>query len=95
MSLRAIGRIVSLSASTVHRDVSASRGDLETDDDGNLLVPLTMGLDGKVRPSRRLDTRGRDALIVQMRADGDSVRAIAAAVGCSVGTVHRVIKAAR
>lgn len=30
--------------------------------------------------------------ILEMRADGYSMRKIAAAVGCSVGTVHRIVK---
>ncbi|WP_420898503.1 helix-turn-helix domain-containing protein [Cryobacterium lactosi] len=51
-----------------------------------------MGLDGKVRPSRRVDTTERDARISELRASGISIRAIATSVGCSVGTVHRVLK---
>lgn len=53
----------------------------------------SIGRDGKVRPDRRLDTSQRDAFIraLHERA-GWSMRAIAAQVGCSVGTVHRVVK---
>lgn len=51
------------------------------------------GLDGKQHPAYRYDTTERDKLIRQLRAEGHSERAIAAAVGCSVGTVHRVIRA--
>jgi IS30 family transposase len=48
------------------------------------------------RPRRALDDHDRatrDAAILTARADGASVRTIAADLGCSVGTVHRVIKA--
>jgi DNA invertase Pin-like site-specific DNA recombinase len=53
---------------------------------------MVFGLDGKWHPSRRLDTTNRDRKIRQLRAGGQSVRTIAAAAGCSVGTVHRVIR---
>ncbi|MEI7717926.1 MAG: helix-turn-helix domain-containing protein [Mycobacterium sp.] len=50
-----------------------------------------LGLDGKWRPNRRFDTASRDRNIVGLRATGWSMRDIAAEMGCSVGTVHRVI----
>jgi len=50
-----------------------------------------MGRDGKVRPGVRYDTRGRDATIRRRHDQGESMRTIAGAAGCSVGTVHRVI----
>lgn len=52
------------------------------------------GRDGKFRLSRGLpELRAvRDAEIVRLRESGAAVRTIAEAVGCSVGTVHRVIK---
>jgi IS30 family transposase len=89
MSLRAIAVAFGVSATTVHRDV---RRESHYDDDGRLLVPLVLGLDGKVRPAVRFDTSGRDELIRQRRATGTPMRTIAAEIGCSVGTVHRVLK---
>jgi DNA-binding NarL/FixJ family response regulator len=56
------------------------------------LPQMTIGLDGKLRPAQRLDTTKRDKKIMKLRAQGKSVRAIAAEVGCSVGTVHRIIR---
>jgi DNA-binding NarL/FixJ family response regulator len=50
-----------------------------------------LGLDGKWRPNRRFDTTRRDRRIVLIRSTGKSMRAIAAEIGCSVGTVHRVL----
>ena len=50
-----------------------------------------LGLDGKWRPNRRFDTTSRDYNIVRLRTTGWSMRDIAAEIGCSVGTVHRVI----
>lgn len=64
-------------------------------DDGTAVVGRVRGLDGKVRPSRRLDNTGRDAEIVERLNRGESYRAIASAVGCSIGTAHRVVAAAR
>jgi DNA-binding NarL/FixJ family response regulator len=55
-------------------------------------VDMAKGLDGKVRPSRRVDTSDRDERIHELRREGQPMRAIAAQVGCSVGTVHRVIE---
>jgi DNA invertase Pin-like site-specific DNA recombinase len=52
-----------------------------------------LGLDGKRRPDRRCDNTDHDAEIRALRADGKPIRAIAAEVGCSVGTVHRVLHA--
>jgi DNA-binding NarL/FixJ family response regulator len=53
---------------------------------------LSRGRDGKLRPDRRSDTSRRDDEIYQLHTDGMSMREIAAKVGCSVGTVHRIIK---
>ena len=53
-----------------------------------------LGLDGKWRPNRRVDNTSRDRNIVGLRATGRSMRDIAAEIGCSVGTVHRVISEA-
>lgn len=39
------------------------------------------------------DRADRDHAILIMRADGESIRAIAEHLDCSVGTVHRVVKA--
>jgi DNA-binding NarL/FixJ family response regulator len=52
-----------------------------------------LGLDGKWRPNRRFDTTLRDRQIVTLRVvNGKSIRAIGAEIGCSVGTVHRVLR---
>ena len=56
---------------------------------------LVVGSDGKQRPNRRLDAEmleERDTAIVTWRMAGSSIREIAAMIGCSVGTVHRVLK---
>lgn len=51
-----------------------------------------LGLDGKWRPNRRCEHGSqRDRQIVLLRSGGKSIRAIAAEVGCSAGTVHRVL----
>jgi DNA-binding NarL/FixJ family response regulator len=50
-----------------------------------------LGLDGKWRPNSRFDTTQRDRQIVLLRSSGKSIRAIGTEVGCSVGTVHRVL----
>jgi DNA-binding NarL/FixJ family response regulator len=57
---------------------------------------MVLGLDGKYHPRRPLTTSqmiARDKKIMKLRDQGMSVRAIAAELGCSVGTVHRVIQA--
>jgi DNA-binding NarL/FixJ family response regulator len=61
--------------------------------DGTVLVGWSMGVDGKRRPDRRFSTAERDAEILRRRSEGESIRGIAAGVGCSVGTVHRVVRA--
>ena len=48
-----------------------------------------VGLDGKHYP--RTVERNRDRRIVLARAAGNPLRTIAADIGCSVGTVHRVL----
>ncbi|BDD83453.1 hypothetical protein TPB0596_32160 [Tsukamurella pulmonis] len=53
----------------------------------------TVGKNGKIYPARAAGPE-RDAQIRALRAEGVSVRKIAAEVGCSVGTVHRIVKAA-
>jgi DNA invertase Pin-like site-specific DNA recombinase len=58
-------------------------------------IPYGPGLDGKQRPLIRYDTSERDEVIRERRMAGLSVRAIAAEVGVSVGTVHRVLVNAR
>ena len=90
MSLRAFAAISGVSATTVLRDLRQRPG-YAPGEDGAVDVFPVMGLDGKVRPSRRLDTSVRDALILELRGAGRSVREVAAAAGCSVGTVHRVV----
>jgi hypothetical protein len=48
------------------------------------------GLDGKHYPRRTGGIR-RDRQIVLLRSGGTPIRSIASEVGCSVGTVHRVL----
>jgi DNA-binding Lrp family transcriptional regulator len=87
MSIRAIAKAMGISPTTVLKLTRA-----EPDEDGMILVGKTLGLDGKVRPDRLVDTTDRDARIVRAyREEGKAMRAIASEVGCSVGTVHRVL----
>lgn len=52
-----------------------------------------LGTDGKWRPNSRFDTTERDLRIAAAKTQhGLSVRQIAKEIGCSVGTVHRVLK---
>ena len=51
----------------------------------------SLGFDGKRRPIYRADTTDCDKRIVKLWKAKKPMRAIAADVGCSVGTVHRVI----
>lgn len=63
--------------------------------DGTIRVVRKKGMDGRVRPSRRYDTSGRDEEIRRLRKRSPvhwTIRDIATEVGCSVGTVHRVLK---
>ena len=91
MSLRTTASVLGVSKSTVQRIVS-SHDEVLPDGRRVVTVGRVMGVDGKVRPSRRIDTTDRDAEIWKRRADGESLRQIAEAVECSVGTVHRVLK---
>jgi transposase len=91
-SIRALAKRLGVSPTTVQRDLAAEYGDLEPTREGELIVPYWVGLDGKARPARKFDTSGRDALIIRLRTEGKSLRAIATAAKCSVGTVHRVTK---
>jgi DNA-directed RNA polymerase specialized sigma24 family protein len=90
LSIRSAADILGLSPSTVAR----RRQRQDTADAGDGMAPFRrlLGRDGKHRPSRRFDTTARDLRILALRHIGWSVRAIAGEVGCSVGTVHRVIK---
>ncbi|MEU2198721.1 helix-turn-helix domain-containing protein [Isoptericola sp. NPDC019482] len=92
MSVRAIAAVTGVSPSTAHRDLASLPG-YQPDAEGRIAVGRVMGLDGKVRPSRRFDTTARDQRIRELRDEGLSMRAIATEVGCSVGTVHRVCSA--
>lgn len=89
LSLRVIAATAGVSPATVLRDLRKVNPD---PGDGTIRVGKTLGIDGKVRPNRRFYTGDRDAEILRRRDDGETIRAIAAAVGCSVGTVHRVVK---
>lgn len=90
LSIRALAATLGVSPATVHRDRRGADA-VTTDEDGSLLIPMTLGIDGRLRPTVRYDTSGRDRLIRQLRHDGKSIRVIAQEVGCSVGTVHRVL----
>lgn len=90
LSVRVLATVLGVSPSTAHRYIVENR-ELPAED-GTITVGKTMGTDGKLRPNRRFDTTERDRLILDMRAEGSSVRAVAEAVGCSVGTVHRIVK---
>lgn len=93
-SVRALAAVVGMSPSTVQRDRAAAQ-DYAAAEDGTILVGWTMGVDGKLRPSRRVDTTARDEEVLRLRADGASIRAIAAKLECSPGTVHRVLSHAK
>ena len=81
-SIRQRAREAGVSPATMMRRVRAEGGD----QDGR-----TVGADGRARPAHRTDTAARDARIRELRADGATMRAIAQAVGVSVGTVHRTL----
>lgn len=68
-----------------------SSDDYQPDSDGMVTVDMTKGIDGKLRPNRQVDTTDRDKEIRRLHRDGQSMRSIANEVGCSVGTVHRII----
>ncbi|WP_164202372.1 hypothetical protein [[Micrococcus luteus] ATCC 49442] len=55
------------------------------------------GYDGKKRLNQKIAglPEVRNVLILELHAEGRSVRNIAAAVRCSVGTAHRVIRTMR
>lgn len=89
MSIRGIAKTLGVSPTTAHKDIRAGN---QPDENGMIRVHHVMGLDGKVRPSVRFDTSGRDAEIRRLRAEGATIRKIADATDCSVGTVHRVLK---
>jgi IS30 family transposase len=89
-SIRAIASAKGVAPSTVLRR-RQRRDEYQPDDDGMITVGMTLGLDGKIRPDRRINTTERDKRIRKLHREGQSIRAIAADVGCSVGTVHRVI----
>jgi len=92
-SIRQAAAILGCSPSTVLRDRQRAP-DYQPADDGTIPVRRVLGRDGKRRLNRRIDTTARDSRICELRDAGQSVRAIAGEVGCSVGTVHRVLKSA-
>jgi DNA-binding NarL/FixJ family response regulator len=56
---------------------------------------MLVGMDGRRHPSRPLtesEHSTRTEAILTLRSQGKSVRAIAAELGLSVGTVHRTIQ---
>lgn len=89
-SIRGIARTMGMSPTTIHKVMRETRPD--PDEDGMIEHWPVLGLDGKRRPNRRFNTDARDEQIRALREEGRSVRAIAAELGCSVGTVHRVVK---
>jgi IS30 family transposase len=90
MSVRALAAMLGISPTTVMSDIKSADG-YAPNEDGMIEVGKVMGIDGKVRPSRRIDTSRRDTLIRELFTAGHSMRSIALQVGCSVGTVHRTI----
>ncbi len=91
LSIRAIASATGFSPTTVQKYLA----DWFTDEDGTLLWQMKQGRDGKRRPSRRFDTYERDSEIARMWRGLKTMSEIAAEVGCSVGTVHRVLTAQR
>lgn len=89
-SIRAVASAKGVAPATVHRR-RQRRNAYQPDSDGMVTVDMTKGLDGKLRPSRQVDTTDRDKRIRKLHQEGRTMRAIAAEIGCSVGTVHRVI----
>ena len=90
-SLRSVAKLTGVSPATALRDRRAGNPNYDGDEDGVIEVSKVQGLDGKIRPSRRYDTTDRDQTIRRLRAEGKPLRTIATDVGCSVGTVHRVL----
>jgi transposase len=89
-SIRAAAKKLRVSPTTVHR-MRQSITDYQPDNDGMVTVGMSRGLDGKLRPDRRFDTTDRDKRIRKLHREGQTMRGIANEIGCSVGTVHRVI----
>jgi IS30 family transposase len=86
-SIRALALARGVAPSTVHRH-RKRRTDYRPNDDGTV---MSKGLDGKLRPAQQVDTTDRDKRIRKLHRAKMPMRAIAAEIGCSVGTVHRVI----
>jgi hypothetical protein len=85
----AMAAAMGVSATTVMRDLHKSN---PPDENGMISYRMILGTDGKRHPGRRFNTTARDSHICELRDAGQSIRAIAADVRCSVGTVHRVLK---
>ncbi|UQX11319.1 helix-turn-helix domain-containing protein [Candidatus Mycobacterium methanotrophicum] len=90
MSIRAIATALRVSPNTILKGLRESPG-YAPDENGRIAVRRVQGIDGKIRPSRRFDTTARDDAIRSMRETGSTIRAIAAELNCSIGTVHRVL----
>ncbi|TAJ49663.1 MAG: hypothetical protein EPO52_01505 [Herbiconiux sp.] len=90
-SIRALAKMIQSSPTTVMK-MRKDLDDWHPDENGRIQVRTVRGLDGKLRPGRRFDTTERDDNIRLRRSSGQTIRAIADAVGCSVGTVHRILK---
>lgn len=90
LSIRAISAATGHSPTTVQKYLAGW-----TNDGQNVIVTMKQGLDGKRRPSRRYDTAERDHEIRLLHFSGKTIAEIAAEVGCSVGTAHRVLNRRR
>ena len=80
-------------AATLGVSVKAVRRIVAREPDAHRKNVRMPGVDGRTRPAHHGDTTERDARIRAHRAGGATIRAIGEAVGCSYGTVHRVLNA--
>jgi DNA-binding CsgD family transcriptional regulator len=92
MSIRATAQAMGISPKTVQKKLREIRQKADAElPDGEIYIGKNIGLDGRVRPDRRIDTTRRDDAIIALHLSGASLRSIATEMKCSVGTVHRVI----
>jgi IS30 family transposase len=89
LSVREAAKLLGVAPSTIWR--RRQRMPIEADDDGMVRIPLTVGADGRRRPSRRIPPIERNLRILQLRQQGRSIRAIADEVGCAASTVHKLL----
>lgn len=86
LSIRAIASATGHSKTTIQKYLA----DWFTEGD-TIWVHSKKGLDGKNRPSRRYDITERDEAIKRLHFEGKTQANIASEVGCSTGTVSRVL----